>query len=186
MPEEKQAYRIHEVDQTTRPHCTVAQEELADQLLLLQSSADLIRFLRDPAVVVTMATMRMVEMPGNKIVSVVAMRHCFMLTPRAMLVSRHVPVTTVVRRASLRDCARYRGGVFVIVPAAFMVEVPVVQVVCMVPALYGRIPALRSVLVMVTAVRVMVVVLVIVLQAEEFLQLLNQRRLSFACPDTGM
>jgi hypothetical protein len=84
---------------------------------------------RERAVIVAMVAMRVVQVPIDQIVDVIAMRHRLVTTPGAVLVGGVMPSATVVRRA----CRGVRGGdvdpVLVDMVTVLVMEVAVVQVV---------------------------------------------------------
>ena len=107
------------------------------------------------AVVVAMARVRMVQMTGDEIVGVVAVRHRFVATAVTMLVASLVVAASMIGRAVSGIRRRYRHGMVIDMALMLMMQVPVVQIIDMTLVRYGRVAAIRAVLVTVVVVDMM-------------------------------
>lgn len=95
--------------------------------------------------VVAVTAVRVMEMPVNQIVDVIAMRYRFMPASGAMLMGRVVPGTSMVGRAACRVCAAHFDHMLIDVIAMRLVEMTVVQVVDMIAVLDCNVSATGSV-----------------------------------------
>lgn len=108
------------------------------------------------AVVVAVATMRVMQVPTDEIVRVVTVRDSLMSTIRAMRVIISVAFTTVAGRACVGIGVRHRQGMLIVMTSMLMVKVPVMQVVGVVTVLDRGMTTVRPMLVVVISVFVMV------------------------------
>src|SRR5262245_4013783 len=76
-----------------------------------------------------MPAVRVVQVPVDEVVDVVAVRHALVAAARPMLVRGVVPVAAVPRRAGVGVRAPDGEAVLVDLVAAYVMQVPVVQVV---------------------------------------------------------
>jgi hypothetical protein len=93
-----------------------------------------------------MITVRMVKVPIDEIVDMVAMRDRLMSTSRPVHMTWLVSGATVVGRATIRILGRHFYDVLVYVIGMRVVQVPVVQVVDMIAMADRRMTAGRAVL----------------------------------------
>ena len=107
------------------------------------------------AMVIAMTLVRMVQMPGNEIVRMVAVRHRFMATVVTMLVDRLMGATSMVGRAGVGIQCRYRHGMIVNVALVFVVQMAIVQVVGVAIVYHGRVATVRPVPMTMVAVDMM-------------------------------
>ena len=112
--------------------------------------------LRYRAVIVAVATMRVMQVSPDEIIRVVTVRHRLVSASFAMLVVCLVAFAAVARRTCIGIGVRHRQGVLIVVTCMLMVQVPVVQVVGMVAVLDCGVTAVRSMRVIVISVRVVV------------------------------
>jgi hypothetical protein len=108
------------------------------------------------AVVVAVVAVRMVQLAIDQIIRVVAVRHGLVPAPRSVTVPGVVAVV-VPRGARGRVGAVHLQAVVVHVVPVRVVQVPVVQVIDVPVVADGRVSAVRSVLVVMPAVRPMIV-----------------------------
>lgn len=92
-----------------------------------------------------MAAMRVMEMPANQIVDMIAVRNSFVAAARAVLVSGIVPRTGVIGRAGRGIGRAHFDGVLIDMIAMRLMQVAVVQVVHMIAVLDGHMAAARPV-----------------------------------------
>jgi len=94
--------------------------------------------------IVAMVAVRVMKMPFDQVVHVIAMGHSFMPA------SRSVHMALVVRAAAVLGCApvgiglRYINLVFIDVIAVHMVQMPVMQVINVASVADGRMAAIGS------------------------------------------
>jgi len=107
-------------------------------------------------VIVAVAVVRVVEVPGHEVVLVVAVRYCFVTTTRSVAMGLFMLPTSVSRRAG--DGISVTDVETMLVDVAFvgMVEVPVVQVIDMAAVTDAGMPTSGGVLVLVALVDVVV------------------------------
>jgi hypothetical protein len=106
-------------------------------------------------VVVAVVAVRMVEVAGDQVVGVVAMRHGFVATIRTVGVIRVVPRAVVVRGAVVGVCGAHLDRVLVDMVLVRVMEVAVMQVIDVTIVLDRGVAALGTVLVGVTFVDLM-------------------------------
>ena len=106
----------------------------------------------DRAVVVAVVAVRVVQVPIDEVIDVVAMWHRFVTAAGAMDVSCFVAAAVVVGRAGVRVGGADSDAVFIDVAAVRVVQVAVVQVVNVAVVLDGGVAAARAVLVRVVGV----------------------------------
>jgi hypothetical protein len=97
-------------------------------------------------VVVAVVAMRVVEMTGDAIIHVVAVRHRLMATAGSVHMTRLMPTTAMVGGAAVGMLARYFDHVLVDMIAVRVVEMTVVQIVYMATMVYGGMSAARPML----------------------------------------
>jgi hypothetical protein len=97
-------------------------------------------------VVVAVIAVRMVEMAGDAIVHVVAVRHRLVATVGAVLMACLMPTAAMVRGAAVGILVRDLDHMLVDVTFVRVVEVAVVQIVDMVAVMHRSVSAARSVL----------------------------------------
>lgn len=102
---------------------------------------------RERAVIVAVVAVRVMEMPLDQIVDVVAMRNRLMAALGAVLVLAGVPATAMLWGAGARIAGAHGDDVLVDVIAMHMVQMPVVQVVDMGVMLNRGVPATGAVFV---------------------------------------
>lgn len=107
------------------------------------------------AVVVAVIAVRMVQVPLDQIVNVIAVRDGFVTAPRPVLVVLGVASAVVLRRALIGVRHRDRNGMLIVVVFMGMMEMPIVQVVGMAVMQDGGVPAVGAVDVLVIRVNVM-------------------------------
>lgn len=95
--------------------------------------------------VVTMAGVRMVQVPVDEVVEVIAVRHNLVTAGRAVCVGRVVTAARVRGGAGVWIGAADLDDVFVDVRLVGVMQVPVVQVVDMVAVAYGGVATGRAV-----------------------------------------
>jgi hypothetical protein len=91
--------------------------------------------------VVAVIAVRMVQVPGNMIIDVVAVWHRFMAATRAMGVVRFVTAAAMTRGAAIRIAAGYADHMLVDMAFVRMVKMAVMQVVDVIAVAHGRVPA---------------------------------------------
>lgn len=91
--------------------------------------------------IVAVIPVRVMQMPIDQIVDVIAMRHRLVAASRAMLVRRVVTCARVRRRAGRRVLRRHLDHMLVDMIAMRMVQMAVVQVVDMPIVPHGRMSA---------------------------------------------
>lgn len=106
----------------------------------------------NPAMVVTVIPVRVVQMPLHQVIHVIPVRYGFMAAAGAVLVALLVRPALMVRRAVRRIRPTHGDRVLVHVVAMGVVQVPIVQVIRMAVVLDGRMAAARAVLVRVIPV----------------------------------
>ena len=106
------------------------------------------------AVVVAMPIVRVVQMPPNEIVDMIAVRDRRMSAVRSVLVGRIV-FGTSVRRTGCRVCRANLQNVFVVVPIVVVVQMTVVEIIDVAIVTNRRMSAVCAVLVIVMLVNVM-------------------------------
>ena len=80
-------------------------------------------------------------MTGDQIIHVTAMRNGLMAAIRAMSVTLLVHVAVMLGRATLWIGGAHLNPVFVYAIAAYVVQMPIVEVIDMTIVSYGRVPA---------------------------------------------
>jgi hypothetical protein len=98
-------------------------------------------------VVVAVIAVRMMQVPVDEIVDVVAVRHRLVPAAGAVLVARLMPLAPVLGRAAVGVLGRDLDDVLVDVVAVRMVQVSVVQVVDVIAVADGGVPAAWAMLV---------------------------------------
>jgi len=93
--------------------------------------------------IIAMPAVRMVQVPVHHIVNVVPMRHRLVPAVHAVMVIRPVRSALVPRGAVVRIRRRHRQRVLLVVVPMMMVQMPVMQVVHMVPVNHPLMPAPR-------------------------------------------
>jgi len=88
-----------------------------------------------------MAAMRVVEMPVDQIVNMIAVRNRFVAAAGTVLVSGIVPRAGVIRRAGHGISRTHFDGVLIYVIPVRLMQVAVVQVVHMIAVLDGHMAA---------------------------------------------
>lgn len=106
----------------------------------------------DPAVVIAVVSVRMMEVPLHEVVGVIAVRHRLVAATRPMLVTRVVGAAVVIRGTRRRVLRANRQRVLVHVVSVGVVQVSVVQVIGVAVVLNRRMAALGTVLVAVVSV----------------------------------
>jgi hypothetical protein len=96
------------------------------------------------------------EMPFDKEVGVIPMRDRFVAATHPMGMLRVVPTACMTDRAVLGICPAHCDRAFIDVITMMMVEMPVMQVVDVVPVRDRRMPAARTMLMRVIVVRLVV------------------------------
>ena len=99
-----------------------------------------------------MPIVRVVQMPPNEIVDMIAVRDRRMSTVRSVLVGRIV-FGTSMRRTGCRVCRANLQNVFVVVPIVVVVQMTVVEIVSMAVVLDGDVATARPVRVRMLFVR---------------------------------
>jgi hypothetical protein len=92
---------------------------------------DAISGFRDRAMVIAMAVVRIVEMPFDQVIDMVAMRHGLMAAIRPMLMFNRMPHAFVLRRAVLGVGRGYADYMFIDVAVMRVMQMPIVQVINM-------------------------------------------------------
>lgn len=92
-----------------------------------------------------MSAMRMVQVSGDEVVNVIAVRNRFMATINAVNVVRRVPLTDMAHRAIVRVRLIDGDPVLIVMIPVMAMEVSVVQVVDVVVVPNGSVTAPRSV-----------------------------------------
>jgi hypothetical protein len=100
-----------------------------------------------PAVVVAVRDIEVMEMAIHEIVDVIAMGHCFVTTVFAMLVGFLVARATVVRRTFVRIRRCHLNAVIVDVVAVNMMKVAIMQVIGVVIVFHCRMTTTGAMLV---------------------------------------
>ena len=95
--------------------------------------------------IIAMRTVGMVEVAAHDIVEVISVRRPFMAAGRAMSVFAIVSFAFMVGGALVRVGATYRDGVLVDVTVVDGMQVTIMEVVRMSIVLNGRVPATRTV-----------------------------------------
>lgn len=91
--------------------------------------------------IVAVVAVRMVKVPGDAIIHVVAVRYRFMAAARAMHVAGLMPTAAVVGGAALRVLARHLDHMLVDMTFVRVMEVAIVQVVGMATMAHRRVSA---------------------------------------------
>ena len=99
------------------------------------------------AVVVAVVAMRMMQVPVDQIVDVVAVRHCLVSASGPVLMPRLMTFAAVLRRAALGVLGRDLDHVLVDMVRVRVMQMPVVQIVDMIAVAHGGVAAARPVLV---------------------------------------
>ena len=107
------------------------------------------------AVVVAVIAVRMVQVPLDQIVNVIAVRDGFVTAPRPVLVVLGVASAVVLWRALIGVRPRDRNGMLIVMVFMGMMEMPIMQVVGMAVMQDGGVPAVGAVDVLVIRVNVM-------------------------------
>jgi len=105
-------------------------------------------------VIIAVIAVRMMKMPVNEIVHMVAVRHRLMSTTGTVLMGRFMRAAVVCGGAGigipLRDL---NAMLFYLTILALMMQMPVVEVICVSVVLYRGVPAVGSMLVVVIVVQ---------------------------------
>jgi hypothetical protein len=96
-------------------------------------------------VVVAVVAMRMVQVPVDQKVDVIAVRHRLVAAPGPVLVSRLMAFATVLRRAALGVLCRYLDHMLVDMVCVRVMQVPIVQIIDMIAVAHGGMAAARPV-----------------------------------------
>lgn len=96
--------------------------------------------------VVAVIAMRMVQVPGNMIIDMIAVWHCFMTAARAMGMIRFVAAAAMIRGAAIRIAAGNADHMLVDMAFMRVVKMAVMQVVDVIAVAHGRVPAIGPVL----------------------------------------
>lgn len=99
-----------------------------------------------------MVSVRMMQMPIDEIVDVIAVRHRVVPASRPVHVPRLVPATTVLRRAAVGIALRHLDHVLVDVILVRVMQMTVVQIVDVIAVPHGGVSAAGPVLVRVIGV----------------------------------
>ena len=99
--------------------------------------------------VVAVVSVRMVKVPVDEVVDVIAVPQLRMAAVWSVNVARSVPTAVVLRRASIRVLGRYLEDAFVNVVAVYVVQMPIVEVIDVIVMLDGEMTTSWSVLVLV-------------------------------------
>ena len=91
--------------------------------------------------IVAVIAMRMVQVPGNVIIDMIAVWHCFMAAARAMGVVRFVAAAGMTRGAAIRIAAGDADHMLVDMAFVRVVKMAVMQVVDVIAMAHGRVPA---------------------------------------------
>jgi hypothetical protein len=96
--------------------------------------------------VVTVIAMRMVQVSGDMIIDMVAVRHRFMAAARAMGMIGFVTTAAMTRGAAIRIAAGHADHMLVDMAFVRMVQMVVMQIVDVIAVAHGRVPATRPML----------------------------------------
>jgi hypothetical protein len=99
--------------------------------------------------VVTMRAMGEVQVTGDQIIEMVSVRHCLMSAVRAMAMFGLMPLAAMGRRACRRVLRGDTETMFIDMIAVQIVQMPVMEIVGVATMADGRMPTVRSVLVIV-------------------------------------
>ena len=91
--------------------------------------------------VVAVIAMRMVQVPGNMIVDMIAVWYRFMAAVRTMRVIRFVTTTGMTRGAAIRIASGDADHMLVDVAFVRVVQMAIMQVVDVIAVTHGRVPA---------------------------------------------
>lgn len=92
-----------------------------------------------------MPAMGVVQVSGDQIIEVIAVRDRFVATMGAVRVTGFMPLAGVARGTVIRVRAADLNRVLIVVVIMMMVQVPIMQVIDMIFVLYRSVPASRSV-----------------------------------------
>jgi hypothetical protein len=98
---------------------------------------------RHRAMIIAVTMVRIMEMPIDQIINMVAMRHCLMSTVRPMHMLRCVPRAFMLRRAVLRIGRGYANHMFIDMALMRMMQMAGVQIIDMVVVHDPGVTALR-------------------------------------------
>ena len=107
--------------------------------------------------IITVITVRMVEVAFNQVVGVVAVRNSLVSASRPVFVALFMSAAIVVRGTRCRVLPAYADLMLVNVIAVCVVEVPIVKIILMAVVLHGRVSAVRTMHVSVRFVYLMIV-----------------------------
>ncbi len=91
--------------------------------------------------IVAVIAVRMMQMPIDQIVDVIAMRNRLVSATGTMHMTRRMTRARVLRRAGIRVLRRDVDRVLVHVSGMHVVQVPIVQIVHVIAVLHGGVPA---------------------------------------------
>jgi hypothetical protein len=91
--------------------------------------------------VVAVIAMRMVQVPGNMIIDMVAVWHRFMAAARAVGMIRFVTAAAMTRGAAIRIAAGDADHMLVDMAVMRVVKMAVMQIVDVIAVTHGRVPA---------------------------------------------
>lgn len=92
---------------------------------------------------VAMSAVRMMQMTGHQVIDVVAVRNGLMPAVRAVFVAGIVPLALVTRRAVLRVGCAHRNHMLVVMVIVMVMEMPIVQIIDVIPVLNRGVAASR-------------------------------------------
>lgn len=91
--------------------------------------------------VIAMIAVRMVQVPGNVIIDMIAVWHRFMAAARAMAMIRFVTAAAMTRGAAIGIVAGHADHMLVDMAFVRVVKMAVMQVVDVIAVAHGRVPA---------------------------------------------
>ena len=97
--------------------------------------------------IVAMGAVEMVQMTVHEVVNVVPMGHCLMATGRPVNMRLLMSGAVVARCAFIRIRRVHFNAVLVHMPIMRMVQVSIVEIVCVAIVLHGRMTTIRAMLV---------------------------------------
>ena len=103
-------------------------------------------------VVIAVTAVRMVQMTGDEIVDMVAMRNRFVTATRSMNVGAIMPGAAMLWRATIRVLVAHLNPMFVHMVRMGMMKMAIVEIVHMVAVADGNVAAFRSVRVIMVGV----------------------------------
>ena len=101
--------------------------------------------LLEGAVVVAVVAMRMMQVSVDQIVDVIAVGHRLVAAPGPVLMSGLMAFAPVLLRAALGVLCGYLDHVLVDVVCVRVMQVPIVQIIDMIPVAHGGVAAARPV-----------------------------------------